>query len=244
MTCRRVILSLVVAGLSACVTTDQDNSRARVLSQTLTSTVQIFDIRQDGGNRAGSGVALGPGTELGQTLILTTKHFLEPITNHTAYVMDPLRTKKVNAQVVAISADSDLAILSVSGLSLTPVVFKSEAQLGDEVWVVAFPWGRRRTVVSGIVSQISWGKDQPSEVPIKGAVSLIDASVSYGTSGGGVFDANDGGLHGIVSGYRSAELSLPGNKEVSIKLPVAGETTVIATTEILRFLKSEKIEIK
>ena len=32
---------------------------------------------------------------------------------------------------------------------------RQEAFLGDEVWVVAFPWGRRRTVVKGVVSQIA-----------------------------------------------------------------------------------------
>ena len=45
-------------------------------------------------------------------------------------------------------------------------------------------------------------EEQHTEVPIEGPVKLVDAPVSYGTSGGGVYDATTGGLLGLVRGYR------------------------------------------
>jgi S1-C subfamily serine protease len=236
-------LVALAASLSACVTAHQADSRAHVISQTLTSTVQLFDVRKDGAHRAGSGVVLGPARNPDLTLILTTKHLLTPIMEQTIMVMDPLWRKQVIATIVAISDEYDLALLEVGGdLTLTPVAFKTRARLGDPIWVVAFPWGRRRTIVSGVVSQIDWDEQRHTEVPIEGAVKLVDAPVSYGTSGGGVYDAATGALLGLVRGYRSAELAVPGSESAVLKIPVAGETTVVSTEDIRRFLETQDLE--
>lgn len=236
-----VLLSLVV--LASCATPSREaDQRARLISQMLTSTVQLIGVRAPDTHRAGSGVVLGPAGDPTHTLILTTKHLLTPVGEHTLLVMDPLRRKEVPAKVIAVSSEADLALLEVSGLTLTPVMLKANAQLGDPVWVVAFPWGRRRTIVSGVVSQITWEEKEPRNVPIHGPVRLIDAPVSYGASGGGVFDAKDGRLLGVVRGYRSAELSLPGTEAKAVKIPIAGETTVVATPEIRRFLRTLGLE--
>lgn len=235
-------LVALAAGLSACVTKHQEDSRAHIISQTLTSTVQLFDVREDGVRRAGSGVVLGPAQNPELTLILTTKHLLTPMIEQTVMVVDPLWRKQVVARIVAVSAEHDLALLEVGDLTLTPVVFKTRARLGDPIWVVAFPWGRRRTIVSGVVSQIAWDEERRNEVPIEGPVNLVDAPVSYGTSGGGVYDATDGALLGLVRGYRSAELAVPGTETGVLKIPVAGETTVVSTEDIRQFLKTQNLE--
>ena len=236
-------IGVLAAALSACVTAHQADSRTHVINQTLTSTVQLFDLRKDGAHRAGSGVVLGPARNPDFTLVLTTKHLLTPVIEQTVMVMDPLWRKQVIAKIVAISDEHDLALLEVGGgLTLTPVAFKTRARLGDPIWVVAFPWGRRRTIVSGVVSQIAWDKGEHSEVPIEGPVKLVDAPVSYGTSGGGIYDATTGGLLGLVRGYRSAELAVPGSESAVLKIPVAGETTVVSTEDIHRFLKAQNLE--
>lgn len=236
-------IAVLGVGLGACVSTHQADSRTHVISQTLTSTVQLFDIRKDGAHRAGSGVVLGPARNPDFTLVLTTKHLLTPVIEQTVMVMDPLWRKQVIAKIVAISDEHDLALLEVGGdLTLTPVAFKDRARLGDPIWVVAFPWGRRRTIVSGVVSQIAWDEEQHTEVPIEGVVKLVDAPVSYGTSGGGVYDATTGALLGLVRGYRSAELAVPGSESAVLKIPVAGETTVVSTEDIRRFLKAQNLE--
>ena len=120
---------------------------------------------------------------------------------------------------------------------IAPVSLSETAYLVDPMWVIAYPWGRARTVVNGAVSQIEQGPDDQPRDPIKGPVRLIDASVSYGMSGGGVFDSKSGRLVGLVQGYRTAQLSLPSSAEL-LKLPVAGETTVISTAKIACFLAS------
>lgn len=236
-------LVALAAGLSACVTTHQEDSRARIIGQTLTSTVQLFDVRKDGAHRAGSGVVLGPARNPEFTLILTTKHLLTPVIEQTIMVVDPLWRRQAVAKIVAISAEHDLALLEVGGgLALTAVVFKTRARLGDPIWVVAFPWGRRRTFVSGVVSQIAWDEEQHNEVPIEGPVRLVDAPVTYGASGGGIYDATDGALLGLVRGYRSAELAVPGSESGVLKIPVAGETTVVSAEDIRQFLKTQNLE--
>src|SRR5439155_8666278 len=123
--------------------------------------------------------------------------------------------------------------IEVEGMSLPPVRLKEVVRLGDEVWVAAFPWGRQLTLVSGVVSQL---RSEEGELAIEGTIRMVDASVSYGASGGGVFDAETGSLVGIVEGYRTAQMSMPDRPERVLQVPVAGETIVIPTRAIVEFL--------
>jgi len=66
---------------------------------------------------------------------------------------------------------------------------------------------------------------------------MVDASVSYGSSGGGVYDARDGGLLGMVEGYRTARVTAQGTEAPwFIDVPVPGQTFVTPLVEIRRFL--------
>ena len=65
---------------------------------------------------------------------------------------------------------------------------------------------------------------------------MVSATVSYGSSGGGVFDATTGELVAIVESYRTAKVAIPEMKERVLEVPVAGETTVIPAPLISRFL--------
>jgi len=244
-------LLLVPAG---CALPPSPHEREGIISDTLTSTVQIFVRRvkdpegspetgPEGGakravnvRRAGSGVVVYSEGKSARSYILTAKHLVAPLVDQEISVMAPTRTTHMIARLVGVSDEYDLALLEIAGLDLTPVRLKWQATLGDSVWVVSFPWGRRRTVVTGVVSQIEWDEKVPSDVPISGPVLLIDAPVSYGTSGGGVFDQETGLLIGIVRGYRTAELSLPGAEPGMIRFPAAGETTVMPTSHIVKFM--------
>src|SRR5262249_49582053 len=124
-------------------------------------------------------------------------------------------------------------VSEADGITLPPVKFKEVVRLGDVVWVAGFPWGRQLTVVSGVVSQL---KNEDGDFSVEGTIRMVDASVSYGSSGGGVFDAEAGALIGIGEGSRAGEMAWPDRRARRPRVPVAGETLVIPARSILDFL--------
>src|SRR5262249_12736782 len=102
------------------------------------------------------------------------------------------------------------------------------------IWIVAFPWGRNMTLVGGNVSQLGAGSSAESG---DGSRLMVNAPVSYGASGGGVFEARTGRLVGLVEGYRTARVSFKGEAPAPyIDVPVPGETYVTSLADIRRFL--------
>ena len=218
-----------------------------VIESAVAASVQLFADRDGGARRAGSGVVVAV-DENGTALILTAAHLIEPMVKQTVSVSDPGGAGIIPARILHSDADSDVAILEADGLNRPPVAWHGDGRLGDDVWVVSYPWGRHRTLVSGVVSQVEemrrddprWGPETAT-TSIEGPVRLIDAAVSYGTSGGGVFDRHTGSLLGIVRGYRTAKLSFPGGGDESLNVPIAGETTVIPTSRILCVLQAAQL---
>jgi S1-C subfamily serine protease len=228
---RRLALALAIAGVVAgCATAPPVSDRSAVLRRILASTVQLRTERDGGGRRAGSGVVLGRSAD--RTLVLTTRHFLEPSVRQQVWVIVPGPGRRLRGDVTALSEDADLALVEVAGLALPPVTIRDHTRLGDEVWVVGYPWGKRLTLVPGVVSQIA---SETDDVPLEGAPVMVSGSVSYGVSGGGVFASEDGMLVGIVEGYRTARVALD-RPERTVDIPVPGETTVISAEAIRRFV--------
>lgn len=227
------VLGLGVFALALLHATDSSPSTEQprdVIAQSLAASVQLYTEREGGVHRWASGVAVANGDD-GQIVILTAAHLLVPQVPQTIYVIAPGSDARVEAALLGIDENTDIAILEASVKNVAPVLLQAGARLGDGVWVVSFPWGRRGTIVSGIVSQIAVA-DADTHLPVSGPVGLIDAAVSYGTSGGGVFDARTGHLVGLVRGYRTAKLALPGMPAQTLDIPIAGETTVIPATVI------------
>lgn len=222
---------LVIAGCATGAPPDQGPRLRGIVA----SAVQLRAERDGGSRRTASGVVIAADVAGARSWILTTRHFLEPPAAQRIVVQSPARKGPLKAAVAAVSDDSDLAILVIDGVALPPATLRDRVQLGDAVWVVSFPWGRRLTVVSGIVSQIA-GDD--GEVALEGAARLVDAPATYGTSGGGVFDPHSGELIGLVEGYRTARVTLQAAPERTLDLPVPGETTVLPAATIRRFLRT------
>ena len=113
------------------------------------------------------------------------------------------KVRKATAQILAArnTKGLDVALLRAAAPSCPPARPGAPPLLGDAVWVVGFPWGKHMTLNSGIVSQVNLedGGDRDS-----GSRLMVDASVSYGSSGGGVYEARSGALIGIVEGYSTA----------------------------------------
>jgi S1-C subfamily serine protease len=223
--------ALWVAG--GCASAAPVADRGDVLRRILPSTVQLRAEREGGGRRAASGVAIASDAAQGRTWILTTRHFLEPARPQQISVSTRDQRTRVRAEVLAVSPDTDLAVITAHGIVVPPTQLKDTARLGDEVLVVGFPWGRRLMLTSGIVSQIDATE---GESAVEGPPRMVDASVSYGASGGGVFDAATGMLLGIVEGHRTARLTLSTTPERAVDIPVPGETTVVPVAVIRRFL--------
>lgn len=225
------VLALLLAG--ACATAaGRGPSRGDVIRQILPATVQLRCERAGGARRAASGVLLARDLATRRAWIVTTRHFLEPLAPQKVSVVAGPKAR-VSATVVTVSDRADLALLEVADVDSTPARLKDNVQLGDEVWVVAFPWGRRMTLSSGVVSQVvgdAGGGDY------QGAARMVDVSVSYGASGGGVFDAQTGALVGLIESYRTARVSMQGSPERVIEVPVPGETTLISADAIRGFL--------
>jgi S1-C subfamily serine protease len=227
----RALFAVLVAALAAgCASTPPATDRGEVIRRIVASTVQLRSER-DGARRAASGVVLASDRAARRSWILTTRHFLDARESQPI----SLSSGRVRAQatVSAIATDVDLAVLEVAGVALPAVTLKDAARLGDEVWVVAFPWGRRLTVIAGIVSQLA---GEEGDGILEGSPRMVDASVSYGSSGGGVFDAATGALIGIVEGYRTARMVTKDAPGRTLDIPVAGETTLISSRAIRNFL--------
>ena len=224
-----LVFCLAAAGCGTLTSSERGDMMRRILP----SAVQLRTEREGGVRRAASGVVLASDSRSNRCWILTTRHFLDPAIRQDVSVSSPTRKGRAKAAVKAVSHDLDLAVIEAEGISLPPVRFKEVVRLGDDVWVAAFPWGRQLTVVSGVVSQL---RADEGEFSIEGTIRMVDASVSYGASGGAVFDAETGALVGIVEGYRTAQMALPERPDRTLQLPVAGETLVIPARSILEFV--------
>lgn len=215
-------------------------SREDVIAQILPPSVQIVLERDGQRFRSGSGVAIAARRSTGRTecFVLTSGHTLSHRSDKDQVFILFGRhhgAGKKEAAVVVAQRDvgeMDLALLRAPADECVPAHLGIPPSLGDPIWVVAYPWGRNMTLVGGIVSQVNM--DQPD-----GAAAprlIVDASVSYGSSGGGVYDA-EGRLVGVVEGYRTARVSFEGNASPQyITVPVPGETYVVPLADLRRFL--------
>ncbi|MBR5128879.1 MAG: trypsin-like peptidase domain-containing protein [Firmicutes bacterium] len=138
---------------------------------------------------AGSGVVYSE-----DGYILTNNHVIEgagtiKVTLHNG--------KTYDATLVAADSRSDIAVLKVDGVTLTPVAFNEELLLsvGDLAVAIGNPLGTLAgTATEGIISGLE------RDITLEGkemTLLQISASINPGNSGGGVFDQY-GNLIGLV----------------------------------------------
>jgi S1-C subfamily serine protease len=218
-------------------------SREELLQRILPSTVQIVIEQQEGRRvRTGSGVILasrrtGPHDDC---FILTSGHTISGIIGQKqVYVMfgrERGAGEKARASIVTYrdTPEMDLALLQTEDTRCAPARIGPAPVLGQPVWVIGFPWGRQMTLASGIVSQVNVDDSGDRETASR---LMVDAPVSYGSSGGGVFEARRGSLIGVVEGYNTARVSAHGAEPAwYIDVPVPGQTLVTPLSEVKRFL--------
>ena len=147
---------------------------------------------------AGSGVIISS-----DGYILTCDHVVSGASNITVTIGD----KDYPATVVGEDSTSDIAVIKIDADGLTPAIVGDSDKLavGDNVLAVGNPLGELGgTVTSGIVSALNRSVSIQSSSSVN-TMSLIqmDASVSPGNSGGGLFNMN-GELIGIVNAKSSS----------------------------------------
>ena len=147
---------------------------------------------------AGSGVIISS-----DGYILTCAHVVSGASQITVTIGDTDYT----ATVVGEDDTSDVAVLKIDATGLTPATVGDSDSLsvGDSVLAVGNPLGELGgTVTSGIVSALNRSVSIQSSSSVN-TMSLIqmDASVSPGNSGGGLFNMN-GELIGIVNAKSSS----------------------------------------
>ena len=146
---------MAAAIASGCLTGSTPADRSEVIRQILPTTVQLRCERDANDRRAASGVVVGRDSGTRRAWVVTTRHFLEPLKAQKVYVKAAGDQARVAATLVKVSDQADLALLEVQGFDAPPARLKETVQIGDEVWVVAYPWGRRMTLSNGVVSQVT-----------------------------------------------------------------------------------------
>ena len=146
---------------------------------------------------AGSGVIISS-----DGYILTCAHVVSGASNITVTIGDT----DYPATLVGEDATSDIAVLKIDATGLTPATVGNSDSLkvGESVMAVGNPLGELGgTVTSGIVSALNRSVSIQSTSSVN-TMSLIqmDASVSPGNSGGGLFNMN-GELVGVVNAKSS-----------------------------------------
>ena len=135
--------------------------------------------------------------------ILTCDHVVSGASNITVTIGD----KDYPATIIGEDSTSDIAVIKIEADGLTPAIVGDSDKLavGDNVLAVGNPLGELGgTVTSGIVSALNRSVSIQSSSAVN-TMSLIqmDASVSPGNSGGGLFNMN-GELEGIVNAKSSS----------------------------------------
>jgi len=247
---RVFVCSMALGAAIAVLGTGCTNAPARessrddlVLDRLLPSAVQIVLENPEGRRfRTGSGVVIASrsGGQGSECFVLTSGHTVADTKGQKAIYLLFGRergagTKQIGSVVAyRATADLDLALLRAESDECVPAHLAAPPRLGEAIWVVTFPWGRNLVLARGIVSQVNGDSATEREVTSR---LMVDASVGYGASGGGVYSARDGGLIGLVEGYRTARVTSQGSEPSwYIDVPMPGQTLVTPLSDIRRFL--------
>jgi len=144
-----------------------------------------------GGTIEGSGFPIAP------NVLLTNAHVVAG--THGTTVEVPGRAYGLNAQVVFFDPKTDVALLQVPGLDLTPLQFASSGQRGVEGAIIGYPGGGNEQVVGAAVrgELLAVGRDIYSNALVSREIYVLQGSVIPGNSGG-PFVNLDGKVLGVV----------------------------------------------
>lgn len=146
--------------------------------------------------------ALGSGVAVEKNLIATNCH----VALAGRFLAVEVHQENRLGRLIYYNQKRDICLIEIVGSSLKPVNirYSKSVKIGEEVFAIGNPEGFKKTISQGIISN----KIQEDGIQIL----VTDASISEGSSGGGLFDVN-GNLIGITVGYHKA------GKNINFALP-------------------------
>ena len=158
-------------------------------------------------------------------IIVTNNHVVEGASRITVNFSNGTQ---VNAKLIGVDPDSDVAVLRVDSRNLAPAPIgtSSDLMIGETVVAVGNPFGLSGTVTTGVVSAL--GRSVPSKEEGRTFTDFIqtDASINPGNSGGPLLN-----IDGKVIGINTAIL---GNAQgIGFAIPVDRARKVIQ--DLLRY---------
>ncbi len=165
---------------------------------------------------AGSGVIV----DAGRGYVLTNAHVVRNAEQIEVTLIDG---RTLEAELVGMDADVDLAVLKVQaeGLTQMPVADSSTLRVGDFVVAIGNPFSLGHTVTSGIVSALG-----RTGLRIDGYENYIqtDASINPGNSGGALVN-----LRGELVGINTAIIApAGGNVGIGFAIPTEMTSNIMA----------------
>ena len=182
-------IQLAILALAAAIAPANaaENDAAAVFEKAKKSVVvvRVFDA-DDNQSAQGSGVITA------ENEVTTNCHVVENISR--VEVVRQGEEKPIAAEVKSGDVGRDLCLLSAKGLADAAKIRNAkDLTVGENVYAIGSPQGLEFSISGGIVSQLrSLGGSPP--------LIQTDASISSGSSGGGLFDG-EGNLVGITAFY-------------------------------------------
>lgn len=146
--------------------------------------------------------------------VVTNAHVIEGASRILVTLSDG---QELEAEVLGVDRDSDVAVLKVAGRNLTAVELGSSAELmiGETVIALGNPLGLSNTVTTGVLS--ARGRTVPAETGERVFTDFLqtDASINPGNSGGPLVNL-DGDVIGIntaiVAGAEGIGFAIPADR--------------------------------
>jgi serine protease Do len=195
-----IFCSLTVRAESGLIDNSQSGSLSKVFQKVNPSVVMIVAAQRPQNPleskalvNVSSGVIV---SEKGE--IMTAAHSVYVSDNIVVYF---LNGKSIKANVVASSAEADVALLKLESIpehmSIARIGDPSKSQIGDQVLVIGAPYGIDHTLTVGHISGRRASKTVCHQLKPFEFIQT-DAAINQGNSGGPMFNV-DGKVIGIVS---------------------------------------------